>query len=416
MTTVDGYLLALAGLMLVVSATLGVSEGALRRVPRSQVLAAEAAGRPWAPRVLRLLDDEGQALAGLATTRLFVEIVAIASLTLVLDHAGLPWWAVVVLVLVLAGVAGVLVRLGPRRLGRRHPLAALGATSTLLLAVRPFGRVLPALEPETDLDDIVEMVEESEDFEAGEGELVRSILELGDTLTREVMVPRTEMITVEADVSVDKALRLFLRSGYSRVPVVGSSVDDLQGVLFLKDVVRRIHTHPAGESSTAKDVMRPAVFVPESKPVDDLLREMQSSSSHIAMVVDEYGGIAGLVTIEDALEEIVGELTDEHDRPEAKVEELDDGVCRVPARLPLDELGELFDVQIDDDDVDSAGGLLAKALGRVPLAGASAVVGELHLEAERVEGRRKKLATILVRRVEPDEPETRESERQEEVS
>lgn len=403
MTSVDGYLLVLAGLMLLTSATLGVGEGALRRVPRAQVLEAAASERPWALRVVRLLDEERQALAGLTATRLFVDIVAIASLTLVLDHAGPPWWAVLVLVLALAGVAGVLVRLGPRRLGGRYPLAALGATSALLLAVRPIGRLLPVLEPEADLEDIVELVQESEGFEASEGELVRSILELGDTLTREVMVPRTEMITVDAAAGVEQALRLFLRSGYSRLPVVGESVDDLRGVLFLKDVVRRIHTHPAGGSSTVQDVMRPAVFIPESKPVDDLLREMQSSASHIAMVVDEYGGIAGLVTIEDALEEIVGDLVDEHDRPEIKVEELEDGVFRVPARLPLDELGDLFALDLDDDDVDSAGGLLAKALGRVPLAGASATVGALDLEAERVEGRRKKLATILVRRAAEEE-------------
>lgn len=403
MTAPDGILLALAAVLLAISALLGVGEGALRRVSRSQVLEAGSAGRTWAPRVLRLVDDEDRALAGLAAARLFAEIVAVTSLTLVLARTGLAWWAVVLLVLGLAGIAGVLVRLGPRRLGRLHPLPALGATSTLLLTVRPIGRLLPALEPEADLEDIVEMVEESEGFEAREGALVRSVLELGDTLTREVMVPRTDMITLEADTPVRKALTLFLRSGFSRVPVVGESVDDLEGVLFLKDVVRRVHTQAGAEQDTARDVMRPAVFVPETKPVDDLLREMQAGSSHIAMVVDEYGGIAGLVTIEDALEEIVGELTDEHDRREAQVERLDDGGFRVPARLGLDELGDLFDIEIDDDDVDSVGGLLAKAIGKVPLAGSSAVVGPVRLEAERVEGRRKQLATLLVRLAEVEE-------------
>src|SRR5690606_19121516 len=165
-----------------------------------------------------------------------------------------------------------------------------------LLVVRPMGRLLPAPEPEADLEDIVELVEESEDFEAAEGELVRSVLELGDTLTREVMVPRTDMITMDAEIPLRKALALFLRSGFSRVPVVGDSVDDLLGVLYLKDVVRRLHTQPGSDAEPARSIMRPAVFVPESKPVDDLLREMQLSSSHIAMVVDEYGGIAGLVT------------------------------------------------------------------------------------------------------------------------
>ncbi len=403
MTPADGLLLALAGVMLALSALLGLGEGALRRVSRTEAVEAQVAGKDWAPSVLTLVDDEAAALAGLGVTRLLAEIVVVASLTLLLDGTGLARWAVVLLVVVLAGLAGLLVRLAPRRAGGRHPLPALAATSTLLLAVRPLGRMLPALEPEADLEDIVELVEESEDFESGEGELVRSVLELGDTLTREVMVPRTEMITIHADAPLPKALALFLRSGFSRVPVVGESVDDLLGVLFLKDVVRRLHTQPGVEAEPAQSVMRSAVFVPETKPVDDLLREMQGGSSHIAMVVDEYGGIAGLVTIEDALEEIVGELTDEHDRPEAQVEALPDGVFRVPARLALDELGDLFGIELDDDDVDSAGGLLAKALGKVPLGGSSAVVGPLRLDAERVEGRRKQLSTLLVRVAEEDE-------------
>ena len=403
MTPTDGVLLALAGVVLVLSASLGLGEGALRRVSRTDAVEAESAGKGWATGVLTLVDDEANVLAGLAVTRLLAEIVAVAALTLLLADTGLQWWAVILLVVALAGLAGLVVRIGPRRLGGRHPLSALAATSTLLLAVRPFAKLLPVLEPEADLEDIVELVEESEDFEAAEGVLVRSVLELGDTLTREVMVPRTEMITVDADTPLRKALALFLRSGFSRVPVVGESTDDLLGVLFLKDVVRRLHTQPGSDAEPASSVMRSAVFVPETKHVDDLLREMQGGSSHIAMVVDEYGGIAGLVTIEDALEEIVGELTDEHDRPEAQVEGLDDGVFRVPARLALDELGDLFGIELDDDDVDSAGGLLAKALGKVPLAGSSAVVGGVRLEAERVDGRRKQLATLLVRPAEVEE-------------
>jgi len=159
-----------------------------------------------------------------------------------------------------------------------------------------------------------------------------------------------------------------------------------------------------GLDAPASSLARPAVFVPESKPVDDLLRELQEGSSHLAMVVDEYGGIAGLVTIEDALEEIVGELTDEHDPTAPVVEDLGDGVFRVPARLGRDELGELFDLEVDDEDVDTAGGLLAKALGKVPLPGSAGDIHGLHLVAERVEGRRRRLATVLVSVVDADAP------------
>lgn len=397
-------LLLLVPLVLVLTALLGLGEGALRRVSRGEVVEAEANGRTWASTALAVLDDEPAALTGLAVARLLAEVLLVASLSLLLAANGLPWWAVLLAVLLVGGLCELLVRVGPRRTGARHPLTALALTSTLLLAARPLSRLLPVASPEADVEDIVELVEESEDFEEGEEELVRSVLELGDTLTREVMVPRTQMITVDAETPLRKALSLFLRSGFSRVPVVGESVDDLLGVLYMKDVVRRLHSQPGSDDEPVRSLLRPAVFVPESKPVDDLLREMQRSSSHIAMVVDEYGGIAGLVTIEDALEEIVGELRDEHDRREAQVEDLGGGVFRVPARLPLDELGDLFGVEIEDDDVDSAGGLLAKALGKVPLAGSSATWGPLLLEAERVEGRRKQLATLLVR-VAPTEKE-----------
>lgn len=397
-------LLLLVPLVLVLTSLLGLGEGALRRVSRGEVVEAEANGRTWASTALAVLDDEPAALTGLAVARLLAEVLFVASLSLLLAANGLPWWAVLLAVLLVGGLCELLVRVGPRRTGARHPLTALALTSTLLLAARPLSRLLPVASPEADVEDIVELVEESEDFEEGEEELVRSVLELGDTLTREVMVPRTQMITVDAETPLRKALSLFLRSGFSRVPVVGESVDDLLGVLYMKDVVRRLHSQPGSDDDPVRSLLRPAVFVPESKPVDDLLREMQRSSSHIAMVVDEYGGIAGLVTIEDALEEIVGELRDEHDRREAQVEDLGGGVFRVPARLPLDELGDLFGVEIEDDDVDSAGGLLAKALGKVPLAGSSATWGPLLLEAERVEGRRKQLATLLVR-VAPTEKE-----------
>jgi CBS domain containing-hemolysin-like protein len=257
-----------------------------------------------------------------------------------------------------------------------------------------------AEQDEEELREAVQRVSESEAIEDDEREMFRSVLELGDTITREVMVPRTDMVTTEVDAPARKALALLLRSGFSRVPVVGESVDDMRGVLYLKDVVARLEADPRGRL-TAGALARPAVFVPESKPVDELLRELQAGSSHLALVVDEYGGIAGLVTIEDALEEIVGELTDEHDPHAPEVEDLGDGVFRVPARLGRDELGELFGLEVDDEDVDSAGGLLTKALGKVPLPGSTGDIHGLHLVADRVEGRRRRLATVLVSLVEP---------------
>ncbi len=202
---------------------------------------------------------------------------------------------------------------------------------------------------------------------------------------------------------------LFLRSGFSRIPVIGENVDDVLGVLYLKDVIRRAQGgDPATDGLPVAELMRPATFVPESKPVDDLLSEMQAARTHLVIVVDEYGGTGGLVTIEDILEEIVGEITDEYDVERPPVERLDDGTVRVTARLPVEDLGELFDVELPADEVETVGGLLAQALGRVPIPGARAEVGGLLLVAEGTTGRRNRIDTVLVR---PAEPEERASDR-----
>ena len=401
-----GWLLTIAVVATVVAALLSAGETAVLRSSPSGAVIPEKLGA--AARRRRLLADAHGTAGAAAGVGVVCQVIAAVSLTVALMGTGLAWWLVLLAALVLVGVlALVVVRFLPRTLGYRYPGVTLLLTSGPLavarVAARPLrGVVAVGRHPLSDaeLRAVVDRATESELIEDEEGEMFRSVLELGDTITRAVMVPRTEMITLPSGTPLRKALSLFLKSGYSRVPVVGSSVDDVLGVLYLKDVVRRLHT-VGGDTSPADQLLRPAVFVPESKPVDELLREMQQGASHMAMVVDEFGGIAGLVTIEDALEEIVGELTDEHDQAAPDVEDLADGGYRVPSRLPLDELGELFDIEIEDDDVDTAGGLLAKALGKVPLAGSSAEVAGLRLTADRVEGRRKQVATVLVMRV-PD--------------
>lgn len=418
-------LLVLAVVGVVLAGALGAGEAAVMRVTRAAVgeAAAEAetavtgghnggSAGPLPPRVVRvrrvqaLTEDPPHTAASLAFLRVVAEMLAATCVTLLVLAWLDDWWQA----LLAASLFAVLVALGfarvaPRALGRQHPVRVLVALSGVLTpAVALTGWLVrvTASKDDTDgphereLQDMVDRVNESEIIEEEEREMIRSVFELGDTLTREVMVPRTDMITTPASTPLSKALALFLRSGFSRLPVTGTSVDDLVGVVYFKDVVKVVHGSPEAASRRVADVARPAIFVPESKPVDDLLREMQASASHIAMVVDEYGGVAGLVTIEDALEEIVGELTDEHDRSGPEVEDLGDGTFRVPARLPLDELGELFELDIEDDDVDTVGGLLSKALGKVPLPGSTAEAQGVHMTGERVEGRRKQLATVLV--------------------
>ena len=205
------------------------------------------------------------------------------------------------------------------------------------------------------------------------------------------------MICMERDATLASALKLFSRSGFSRVPVIGEDVDDLIGVAYLKDAVRATAFNPAAMERDVESIVRQPMLVPESKPVDDLFHEMQRSRQHVAVVVDEYGGIAGMVTIEDAIEQIVGELEDEHDRTQhTEPEKIGENKWKMPARTPIADLEEIFEIDIDEDDVDTVYGLLTKILGRVPIVGASAVTRGLRLTAVDSAGRRKKVSTIVV--------------------
>jgi len=323
---------------------------------------------------------------------------------------------------VMVFVSYVVVGVAPRTLGRQHAdaVALVGA-----VIFHPLARVLGplpqllillgnALTPgrgfregpfasEAELRELVDLAEENRLIEAEESRMVHSVFELSDTIAREVMVPRTDMVFIERHKTLRQALSLALRSGFSRIPVVGEGEDDVVGIIYLKDLARRTHEYHDGESTErVESVMRPATFVPDSKPADDLLREMQVNQIHMVVVVDEYGGTAGIVTIEDILEEIVGEIADEYDIERPGVEWLANGSVRVTARLPVEELAELFDVELDDEDVDTVGGLLAKNLGRVPIPGATAVVEGLTLIAESAAGRRNQIGTVLVSRVDQE--------------
>jgi len=335
------------------------------------------------------------------------------------------WQATLVAASSMILISFIAIGVSPRTLGRQHPgpvsLAAARVVYPLARVLGPVPRLLilvgNALTPgkgyregpfatEAELRDLVDLAEENQLIEDRERMMIHSVFELGDTIVREVMVPRTDVVFIERTKTLRQAMSLALRSGFSRIPVIGEGFDDVLGVVYLKDLVRRTYVHRDGESVEKVDsIMRPAVFVPESKPVDELLREMQAQQTHVAIVVDEYGGTAGIVTIEDVLEEIVGEIADEYDVETPLIDELDDGALRVSTRLHLDELSERLDVELEDDDVDTVGGLLAKHLGRVPIPGAQVWLHGVELTAESAQGRRNRIGTVLVRRVSdaPDE-------------
>ncbi len=333
-----------------------------------------------------------------------IALVALAFIAWALaDRLELSWWVGALAASVTgAFVALVVVRALPRQIARTHPLFTVRVigplSSPLLVASAPVRALVPALRrpPLAEASDVVEQAEDA--LDADEVELVRSVVGLGDRLVREVMVPRTDMITIATGESASHAMRMFLQSGRSRLPIIGTGVDDLLGVLYLKDLLAAVWEDEAELARPIDDFARPPAYVPESLPVDDLLRQMQREAIHMAIVVDEFGGVAGLVTIEDALEEIVGEMQDEHDAVEPEPVALAGGGYRVPARMALEEFGELFGVEIDDEDVETVAGLLAKTLGRVPIAGARATAHGLVLQAAGTQGRRKRLAWVNVTR------------------
>jgi putative hemolysin len=239
---------------------------------------------------------------------------------------------------------------------------------------------------ERELLGIVEAAAQDEVIEHEERELIESIIEFGDTLAREIMVPRPDMVTLNADGTVSQALDKAFEHGFSRFPVVGGTVDDVIGIAYTKDLMR-VEREGKGQQPVAA-IVRPAVFVPETKPVARLMREMQAGKFHMAVLVDEYGGIAGLVTLEDCIEELVGEIVDEYDMEDTDVERLADGALRVDGGLPIDELNELLDEELPDSDWDTVGGFVLSSLGHVPHEGESVEYRGHRFTAERMEGHR----------------------------
>ena len=415
-----GWLLVAAAALMLVAGWCTSAEAALLRVSRAGAKELGRSAGESAEPLQTVLAEVPRYLSVVLLVRVAAEISSAVLVTAVLVHWwGIGWRAFLVTAVVMTVASYILAGTVPRGIARHNPVKVASAAASVL---RPLVRLLgpvprllaaagTALSPaqarrdgqsgtEEDLRGLVDLLEQRQIIEPGEREMIHSVFELGDTIVREVMVPRTDMVFIERAKTLRQVLSLALRSGFSRIPVVGENLDDIIGIAYLKDVVTRVYEHPEGESAeTVESLMRPATFAPDSKPVDDLLREMQARHVHMAIVIDEYGGTAGLVTIEDILEEIVGEIADEYDRERPPVEWLEDGSARVSARLPVAELEELFGAAIEAEDVETVGGLLAHQLGRVPIAGSVATVAGLRLTAESLAGRRNRIGTVTVQRL-----------------
>jgi CBS domain containing-hemolysin-like protein len=233
---------------------------------------------------------------------------------------------------------------------------------------------------------------DEEVIEREERKLIHSIIDFGDTVAREVMVPRPDMVTVSAEATLGHAADIASSAGFSRVPVYGSGIDDIVGVVYVKDMMRAEREGKADEPVTS--FMRQAQFLPESKRVAEVMREMQAGKQHLAIVVDEYGGTAGLITLEDVLEELVGEISDEYDVDRPRVEHLDDGQVQVDGSLSIDEVNELIGDELPQGDWDTVGGFLYHLLGHVPEEGEAADFDGHRLVAQKVDGRR--IARVLI--------------------
>ena len=429
--TTDLLLVIIAVVLVVVAALLVMAETAIGRVSRGRVEDLEREGVRGSARLLDIVADRPRYVNVLLFLSTVASVTAIAlvsyvGIAILQEVRGWPvWLALLVVVALMVIVNYVVLGVAARTLGRQHAdriaLRSAGTAGLLAGVLGPLATLLiilgNALTPgrgyregpfatQAELRELVDFAEAEDLIEDDERQMIHSVFELGDTFAREVMVPRTEMIYIERHKTLRQALSLGLRSGFSRIPVIGENSDDVIGIVYLKDIVRRVFDRrDAEQTETVESLMRPAFMVPDSKQVDELLKDMQAARTHMAIVVDEYGGTAGIVTIEDVLEEIVGEIDDEYDTAAPEVAKLENGSVRVSARMHVDDFADLIDVDVESEDegVDTVLGLMGKRLGRVPIPGATIDVDGWRLTAEQGMGRRNRIGSVLAVRVEPAE-------------
>lgn len=403
----DAAVLIVVVLLLLLAAFTAMAETAISRVGRVRAHHLAQAKRKSGERLLQIVEDPAPFLNVVLLITLLAHLTGTALMTgLAIRRFGNAGEAIAAagMTFVIFVFAEVVPKTFTVQYTDRAALIIARPVFLLGTLLRPVSRVLifianavMALLPgrglpkgpfvtEEEIRHMIDVAEQEEEIEEEERELIHSIFEFGDTIVREVMVPRTDMVVVEAEASVGDALERIIKAGYSRIPIYEGDTDNIVGVLYAKDLLRR--TPELRQQTKVSSLGRPPLFVPEQKKVADLLREMQQQRVHMAIVVDEYGGTAGLVTIEDLIEEIVGEIVDEYDQEEPLVEPLDDNTIRVDAKMPIDEVNEMLDVELPHDEWDTVGGLVFGLTGRVPAPGETVTLDSLKFRTERVTGRR----------------------------
>ncbi len=415
----DTTVLMAAGVFVLIgmAAVLACAETALTRTNRIRAMTLAEEKKKGGRQLLRLVEHPEQFLNTVLLLVLLCHLAA-ASLVSILAEQWAGALGVLLAVVFEVVVIFVFAEAVPKTFAVQHPdraalrvapiIAAIVAFPPIRLLSRGLIGLANVLVPgkglktgpflsEEELLAMTDVAVEEDVIEREERQLIHQIIEFGDTIVREVMVPRPDMVAVEARATVDDALEVALAAGYSRIPVYEQGIDDILGIIYTKDLMRAVRDGKADEP--VRDLVRPANFVPETKRVAELLPEMQKQKAHMAIVVDEHGGVAGLATLEDLIEELVGEIQDEYDVEEPPIEHLSDDELSVDARLPIDELGELLDVDFPEGDYDTVGGLLLDLLGHVPTEGESVDFDGYRLTAEKVMGRR--IGRVRISRMQP---------------
>lgn len=416
---IAGLLLALGGLMAAIDAALSVT---------SQASLDEMASTGRGARALRHIAEQPQEHANTVsfirvTSQTTAAVLVTAAFVLWLNQV---WWAILAASLLMSVATFVLVGASPTSYGRGHAEQLLRLTAPLVHTLRvvlgPIAQGLVRIGSRTrpgvgrsqftSEEQLLNMVDEAAEndlIEQDDRDLIHSVFDFTDQYVRQVMVPRTDMVTVDADATTSAAIEKFLSTGVSRMPVVDDEADDVTGVVYLKDLVQfAFRDQQTWQNAPVQAIARPAIFVPESMRAETLLQQMKREAVHVCLVVDEHGGVSGLITLEDLIEELVGEIADEYDAPSGEAVEVAPGRYRVPARMGLDDVGDLFDIELEDDDVDSVGGLLGKMLSQIPQPGLTVQIAGLQLTGGASRGRGRGLATVFVERVDTEEDERRE--------
>ncbi|AWB84465.1 hemolysin family protein [Corynebacterium liangguodongii] len=421
--TLTYALVAVAALLL--SGLLGSVEAALAPISRARVESMVKDGVPGSKALMRVIATRANQINMLVMVHTVLDVTAaVFAAMLATELFGSEAWAIAAAIACVTLLQFSIIGVFARTAGRRNPYSISLRAAQWLVAFHtvlgPIARLLiwvgnlfhPGRDfrqgpyaTEIELREMVDIAQERGVVESTEHRMIQNIFDLASTYAKQVMVPRPEMIWIEAEKNVGQATRLMVRSGHSRVPAIGENADEILGVVYLKDMFTD-DGRPLDQETPIDQVMREPLFIPESKPLDALLQEMQQCGTHIAMLIDEYGGVAGLLTMEDLLEEIVGEITDEYDEAEmAPIEAVGERAYRAQARLPLDDLIDHlqddigYELEFDDEvreAVDTVAGLLSYELGRVPLPGSAVEVSDLRFTAE---GGRDRRGRIKVRSV-----------------